>query len=119
MPIHWNHAAALQRVDGDAALLGELIGIFFQDCPNQIDNLMQSLARQDCALLRQTAHTLKGSLGYLGACEAEELAREIERAGRDADLARAEQLVAGLRAHIEMLRPVMLSGELACVGASN
>lgn len=108
MPVSWDHAAALQRVDGDAELLAELIEIFFEDYPRRRDCLLSSLAQNDYATLRNTAHTLKGSLGYLGAVEGAQLAALIERAGYKADAAELRQLVAALAAYVETLRDAML-----------
>jgi HPt (histidine-containing phosphotransfer) domain-containing protein len=105
----WNQAAALERVDGDMALLIELVEIFFDDYPNHLSCLMQSLAQGDFSAVRKEAHTLKGSLGYLGACEGEQLAREIEQAGQNADAVRVRQLVSTLAAYVEGVREIMLS----------
>jgi HPt (histidine-containing phosphotransfer) domain-containing protein len=109
--VNWNQAAALQRVDGDVELLIELVEVFFQDYPDHLSCLMQALAQHDFTGVRKTAHTLKGSLGYLGAWQGEQLARDIEQASQSADAARVRQLVSTLAAYIETLREIMLFSE--------
>lgn len=109
MPVCWDHAAALQRVDGDAELLAELIEIFFEDYPRHRDCLFSSLTQNDYGTLCKVAHTLKGSLGYLGAVEGAQLAALIERAGHKGDAVELRPLVAAFAAYLELLREAMLS----------
>jgi len=109
MPLSWDHAAALQRVDGDAELLAELVEIFLDDYPRHLAALQRSLAQKDYAALHKAAHTLKGSLGYLGAGEGEQLAAAIEQAGQRPDEAKLQALNAELAAYVEALREAMLS----------
>jgi len=109
MPTAWNHAAALERVDGDELLLIELIAVFFEEYPKFAARLTQSLSQKDFAGLRETAHSLKGSLGYLGAVDGEATALSLEQASLSRDPARAGELVAQLMAYIEALRQLMVS----------
>ena len=109
MPTGWDYAAALERVDGDELLLSELIAIFFEEYPSFAARLTQSLSQKDFAGLRETAHSLKGSLGYLGATDGEALALALERASLSRDPSRAGELVAQLMAYIEALRQLMTS----------
>ena len=109
MPAGWDHAAALERVDGDELLLTELIAVFFEEYPSFAARLTQSLSQKDFAGLREAAHSLKGSLGYLGATDGEALALSLERASLSRDPARAGDVVAQLMAYIEALRQLMTS----------
>ncbi len=109
MPTGWDHAAALERLDGDELLLVELISVFFEEYPKLAARLRQSLSQKDFAGLREVAHSLKGSLGYLGAVEGEALALAREHASLSGDSARAGELVAQLMAYIEAFRQLMVS----------
>ncbi len=109
MSAGWDYDAALERVGGDEPLLAELITIFFAEYPKFACRLTQSLSQKDFANLREVAHSLKGSLGYLGASDGEVLALALEHASLAGDSARAAELVARLMAYIEALRQVMLS----------
>ena len=109
MPVAWDYAAALERVGFDESLLVELIAIFFEEYPKFASRLTSSLSQEDYAGLREAAHSLKGSLGYLGAAEGEALALGVEQASLAGDLARTGDLVVQLMACIEGLRQVMVS----------
>jgi HPt (histidine-containing phosphotransfer) domain-containing protein len=109
MPAGWDYAAAMERVDGDELLLIELIALFFEEYPRFAARLTQSLSQKDLAGLRETAHSLKGSLGYLGAVDGEALALSLEQASLSEDSVRAGELVAQLMAYIEALRQQMVS----------
>ena len=93
MSLHWNYAAALDRVGSDEALLRELIDIFFEEYPKYVNRLNEAVSRQDPLSLREAAHALKGSLGYLGATAAEKMAIEIEGASLAGDPVTAAGLV--------------------------
>lgn len=109
MSAGWDYVAALERVDGDESLLAELIAIFFQEYPKFAARLTESLSQRDFGALREAAHSLKGSLGYLGAPDGEALSLALEQASSAKDASRADELVAELMAYIEGLRQLMLS----------
>lgn len=108
MSAGWDYAAALERVGGDEPLLVELITIFFEEYPKFATRLTRSLSQKDFVTLREAAHSLKGSLGYLGAAHGESLALAVEQASVARDAARAGDLVAQLMAYIEALRQLMV-----------
>jgi HPt (histidine-containing phosphotransfer) domain-containing protein len=108
MSAGWDYAAALERVGGDEPLLVELIAIFFEEYPKFATRLTRSLSQKDFVTLREAAHSLKGSLGYLGAAHGESLAMAVEQASVAKDAARAGELVAQLMAYIEALRQLMV-----------
>ncbi len=107
MSAGWDYTAALERVGGDEPLLVELIAIFFEEYPRFASRLTQSLSQKDFAGLREVAHSLKGSLGYLGAAHGESLALDVEQASVAKDATRAADLVAQLMAYTEALRQLM------------
>ena len=109
MAVVWDYAAALQQMGGDEPLLIELIAVFFEEYPRYAGRLTQSLAQQDFPALREAAHSLKGSLGYLGATEGKALAGHLEQACIAEDRPKAEQLVSALMAYVEALRQVMIA----------
>lgn len=109
MATTWDYAVALDRVGGDTALLAELTAIFFDDYPEQVASLQQSLEQKNFIALRKTAHTLKGSLGYLGATEGVRLAVEIERASMVGDIESLPNLLGNLKGAVEVLRKQMFS----------
>ena len=109
MSAWWDRAAAIQRLGGDEPLLEELIGIFFEDYPRLATRLSQGVLEGDLAAVREAAHTLKGSLAYLGATQVAARALEVENAARLEDAASTSELVRKLRLEIEVLRQMMIS----------
>lgn len=107
MPARWDHAAAVQRLGGEEPLLQELITIFFEDYPRLAARLDRGLEQADFAALREAAHSLKGSLGYLGAPEIAACARELESAARQQDLSAAAERTERLMVEVEELRKAM------------
>lgn len=84
--------------DGDTHFLRELVSIYLEDTPKQIDALEAALARQDPAAIIRAAHTLKGSAGNFGAARFTQLAQEIEAYGKANDLAAASQALPAFKA---------------------
>jgi HPt (histidine-containing phosphotransfer) domain-containing protein len=80
--INWRQA--LDAIDGNRELLGELIDIFRGECPKLRAEIAASLQSGDLPGLRRAAHTLKGALGHLGAASAVQLAQQIEDHARGA-----------------------------------
>ncbi|WP_439134315.1 Hpt domain-containing protein [Pseudomaricurvus sp.] len=56
----------------------ELVTTFLDDCQVRIPELCEQLAAGDADALRQTAHSLKGSSGNLGATTMSELCFHVE-----------------------------------------
>jgi len=88
----WDRAAALARVEGDAALLSQLVQVFLEEVPERLHTLQQALAAADFEVIERTAHTLKGELIYLGLAEIAEKAKALEHQGREGNLRAAAEL---------------------------
>ena len=80
--------------DGDESdLFKELVDIFLDDTPNRLVDLIEAANGDDPKALESAAHALKSSCANLGAVALSELFREIETAGRNADLERVPSLI--------------------------
>ena len=79
--------------DDDPELFHELVELFLEDTPQRIRELDQAVGGQDAAGIEQAAHALKSSAANLGATQLSQIFRDIESAGRQADLERAASLV--------------------------
>lgn len=86
----------LTRVDGDRALLKELVDLFLEECPKRIGEIRAALAHHDSSGLASAAHGLKGTLSYFAAGAAADAARRLELMGREGDLTHAETACASL-----------------------
>ena len=86
-------AQALERMDGDRALLLDLVDVFLADLPTQMQAITAALAQRDAAALIRPAHSITGSAGNLSALALQELAEQMVQAGRSGNLGAAEQLL--------------------------
>jgi two-component system, sensor histidine kinase and response regulator len=100
-------AAILARFDGNVRLLHELVTIFMEECPKQLEEIRDAIARQDASGLRYSAHQLRGSVGNFGALAAYERARQLEQMARTGDLASAADVYAVLQQAILRLQQVL------------
>jgi signal transduction histidine kinase/CheY-like chemotaxis protein/HPt (histidine-containing phosphotransfer) domain-containing protein len=96
----WDRAAALACVDGDEALFAELMQVFLEELPEQLNSLQQGLALADFEVIERTAHTLKGELIYLGLAEEAEQAKALEAQGREHDANAARELFPEFKAQL-------------------
>ncbi len=80
----------LARVEGDHALLAELVDIFRTEYPRLLASIRQSVAAGDASCVQEWAHALKGTVGNFGARDASEAAAALEAMGRQGSLADAE-----------------------------
>jgi HPt (histidine-containing phosphotransfer) domain-containing protein len=88
-------AELLARVDNDRELLIDLMGIFKEDFPRHMKELVEVAAARDLKKAAVVSHTLKGMLANLAVTHAAAAAAKLEQLARDgADAAIAEALVA-------------------------
>jgi two-component system sensor histidine kinase/response regulator len=85
--------AALGWVDGDHALLTELIGIFLEDCPRRLHEVEQAVREGNAIGVRQAAHSLNGMVACFAARSAQGFANEMESLGKAGDLPKASDLL--------------------------
>ena len=81
---------ALARVEGDEALLQEIVQLFLEQTPGLVERIERAIALQDGQTLERTAHALKGSASNLGAKAMAAAAARLESIGRNGDFAAAE-----------------------------
>jgi GAF domain-containing protein/CheY-like chemotaxis protein/HPt (histidine-containing phosphotransfer) domain-containing protein len=79
-------STALVTVEGDHALLADMVALLVEDYPTQAVALRQALADDDAPQVERLGHSLKGALGAIGATTAQTLASELETRGRAAQL---------------------------------
>ncbi len=88
-------AQLMSRVGDDRELLRELIELFRQDFPNQLEALRKSASAGEMNGLARVAHTLKGMLANLAAMQASNAAARLEQIGKQES---REQVVSALAA---------------------
>jgi DNA-binding response OmpR family regulator len=87
----------------DAEVRNEVVQAVLDETPRLMDDIRRAITRQDGELLRRAAHSLKGSLLIFGDTSASASAASLEMAGRNGDLAHAEQLHGELIASMDPL----------------
>ena len=84
----------------------ELLDVFINDLPVQIERLRGAIAQGNADDLYQVAHKLKSSCGSIGAPRLAELVRRLEQAGRRKTLDGA----------VKLLRQVEMVAEETVIG---
>ncbi|MCH9009635.1 MAG: response regulator [Chloroflexi bacterium] len=108
-------AAALDQLEGDEELLGQMVGLILEDCPKFMEDIRAAIARGDAEVLQRTSHTLKGAVGNLQAHAVYEAALRLEMIGRSAELSGADDALGVLDEEMNRLLPALeaLSKEYA------
>jgi signal transduction histidine kinase/DNA-binding response OmpR family regulator len=81
----------LKNFGGDLNLLQQIIRIFLENLPTQIEQIEQAIKNKDAKNLEISAHAIKGSVANFGANQAQEFALELEEMGRKKALDQAEK----------------------------
>jgi two-component system, sensor histidine kinase and response regulator len=102
----FDREAALAHVDGDMALLRELVTIFRDDWPQSLAALHAAIRSENHPALVRNAHALKGALSCLGAIAATTLAQRLESFGHTGALAQAHPTLSALEDEAARLMPV-------------
>ncbi len=93
----------LQRLGGDEQAVDEIVALFLEDCPCQLENIRAALAGANLSEVEESAHTFKGSLRSLGARNLAETAQQLELLARRGDGAAARSVFAELEEQIGRL----------------
>ena len=96
-------SALLARVGGDPLLFRDVIELFLDDCPNQIDAIRQAIHDQQTDRVYRAAHKLKGSAGNFDAHEVMALLQRLEARARDGDLSTCASVFVEIEAEAERL----------------
>src|SRR5829696_909323 len=81
--------------------LREIAGIFFEDTPQRIAELDQSLLAGDVSKFTRAAHSIKGSSSNLGASALREVAEKLEHQSRTRGLAEVGALIARVKSEFD------------------
>jgi HPt (histidine-containing phosphotransfer) domain-containing protein len=100
----FDREAMLERMGGDADLLGEIVELFLEDGPRVVERLRGAVARGDADEIERAAHSLKGALLNMSANPLAALALELENLGREGELARCGGVLEALETKMVRLR---------------
>ena len=96
-------AEALERMDGDEAMLHELLQLFVQDSPNMLKRIEDARCAGDLHALERAAHGLKGASATISACAVAQLARRVEMLAREGQAGEAHAATARLEHEMQRL----------------
>ena len=105
MTNEWSVEQAMSSTDDCIEDLQVLLEIWLRQSQTLLKEIRSSLLNRDSAMLRQAAHTLKGSLQILCAENAAEAALGLEYAGRDQRVDDGAALLAELESELDQIRP--------------
>jgi two-component system sensor histidine kinase/response regulator len=106
----------LARVGSDPEVLREIIQLFLEDCPKQLDAIRAGLAANDPDAVYRAAHTLKGSIGNFQAQAIVALLQRMEARAREGDTGTCAKVFEQVEADTKRLMTTLAqTGErLAC-----
>ncbi len=79
----FDRAALLERLDGDEALVNQIIELFIEHASGQVERLSQAVNESNPTMVKLHAHSLKGAAANVEAVAMREVAFEIERNAAD------------------------------------
>jgi len=88
-PAAWSYDGALANLDGDRAILAEVVAALIETAPASIAALRTAVDARDASGLADAAHALKGAVSNVAAAPAVAEAAELEARARAGDLAGA------------------------------
>jgi two-component system, sensor histidine kinase and response regulator len=103
----FNLSELLARVENDRELLQELVSIFKNEFPRQLQDLRDAIVRQDTARVASLSHALKGMLTNLAVMGAADGAFIIEKLARQGDQAALGSAFADFERQVQGLLPEM------------
>ncbi|MCK5437994.1 MAG: response regulator, partial [Desulfobulbaceae bacterium] len=107
--IIFNRADMLRRVMNDEGILKRLINSFFEYAPGHLVNLSEALDNKDAPGVQLRAHTIKGVAANFSSAPLRDVACQIEIAGKEADLEKAESFLPELQEKFDLLSKALES----------
>ena len=86
---------------------GVLLETYLADAVIRLDSIDSAMSAQDIGLLRESAHSLKGSSSNIGALQLSGLCASIEDLARDNHMDEAVTIVPGARAEYEKVKMLL------------
>jgi CheY-like chemotaxis protein len=107
LPVVFDRGSFLERLLGDEELAERVLKEFLGDIPRQIAELRAYIQRPAADHAAGQAHKIKGAAANVGGMVLSAVALEMEKAGKDHDWVRLQQLLPRLESEFERLRAVM------------
>ena len=102
-------SALMDRLEGDAQLLNELIEIYLNESPSLLAAAQRALKEKKGGDLARLAHTIKGSAGNFLAQASFEAAQRLEALAEQGDFVRAQEALSALEREMQRLSRALLA----------
>lgn len=102
-----NLAEAMANMDGDAELLQEIVGIFMETAPQQIQSIAAAVRDGLVDKVAIESHGLKGGASNFCAGDFVASALALERLAKSGILTGADDLLERMKADLEILQEVL------------
>ncbi|MCX6564127.1 MAG: PAS domain S-box protein [Candidatus Aminicenantes bacterium] len=110
-PPVFDRQALSARLMGDEDLLREIIAVFLEDMPKQLQALKKHIDQLDAGSAGNQAHTIKGSAANVGGMALSAAAGEMEKAGKTGRPEEIAALMPELERQFNLLRTKMREGK--------
>jgi PAS domain S-box-containing protein len=107
----WNQELLLERVEGDRALLKQILFAFATTIPADIVQLKQALAEADVELVLQLVHKIKGACLNICAQPMVAIARTIEQTAEQKGVGALQALIDELEGGCKRISDSVMDGE--------
>ena len=97
-------SSVLERIGGDESFLQELLNLYTQDFSEKFEELKEAISQQNFEAIQKLGHTLKGSSANLSLTSLQEASFQMEKAGREKNIAMARQTLSLLDDEFQRLR---------------
>ncbi|GEM_PF-3326051 len=91
----------LERVGGDKRLCEDMLSLFLQVIPGQMEKIKAATEEKDAKKIRDEAHSIKGMAANMSAFRIRKIASEMEIAGEKGDTDRARLFMDNLEKEVE------------------
>lgn len=100
-------AEVMEILDGDKKLLIECFDEFLSNMTQTLVEIQSAIEQKNALNLDEAAHKLKGSLGYMAAARAADIAYQLETMGKDQKLESARDMFKTLSYECEKVKEFM------------
>jgi CheY-like chemotaxis protein len=103
----FDRSSLLARLSGDEELLGVVVGLFLEDCPQRVTAIRAAVDAGDADRVRFEAHALRGAAANLSAASVAGVARSLEALGAERRLEDADAAWHQLSVEVDRLLGVL------------
>ena len=93
----FDKSALLERLGNDEEIYTEVIQLFLEDMPLEIEVLQQAFANNDTSLVQRQAHTIKGVAANVGAKVLQETAFRIENTVKENERIQNDRMLSKIK----------------------